>query len=76
MRAPKGPENWGELDAASRVCATGSQQSPIDIELTIRAELPPLKIEWAKNADTIVNNGHTIQLNAGPDSILVVGEDR
>jgi carbonic anhydrase len=65
-----GPSLWGELDAASRVCSTGSQQSPIDIGATIRAELPPLKIEWTKSADTIVNNGHTIQLNAAPGSTL------
>lgn len=73
---PDGPENWGEHNAASRVCAVGTQQSPIDIEAPIRAELAPLRIDWAKSADTIVNNGHTIQLSAGADSILVVGDDR
>lgn len=71
----EGPDHWGNLDAASKVCATGSQQSPIDIDATIRAELPPLKIQWAKSADTIVNNGHTIQLNAAPGSTLTLGDD-
>ena len=71
----QGPSHWGDLDAASRVCSTGSQQSPIDLGATIRAELPPLKIQWTKNADTIVNNGHTIQLNAAPGSTLTIGDD-
>jgi carbonic anhydrase len=70
-----GPSHWGDIDAASRVCATGSQQSPIDVDATIRAELPPLKIQWAKSADTIVNNGHTIQLSAAPGSTLTLGDD-
>ena len=71
----QGPSHWGDLDAASKVCSIGSQQSPIDIELPIEAELPPLKIQWAKSADTIINNGHTIQLNAAPGSTLKLGDD-
>ncbi len=72
----EGPAHWGALDAASRVCSIGSQQSPIDIGATIRAELPPLKIEWANSVDAIVNNGHTIQLNAGAGSTLSLGEEQ
>jgi carbonic anhydrase len=41
----QGPSHWGELDAGSLVCSTGSQQSPIDIQTTVRAELPALKIQ-------------------------------
>lgn len=70
-----GPDHWGDLDAASKVCASGSQQSPIDVERPIEADLPDLKIQWAKSADTIVNNGHTIQLNVAPGSTLMLGGD-
>lgn len=70
-----GPDHWGDLDAASKVCASGSQQSPIDVERAIEADLPDLKIQWAKSADTIVNNGHTIQLNVAPGSTLMLGDD-
>lgn len=70
-----GPDHWGDLDAASKVCATGSQQSPIDVERPIEADLPDLKIQWAKSADTIVNNGHTIQLNFAPGSTLTLGDE-
>ena len=57
-----GPEKWGGLDAADAACSAGGQQSPIDITGTISARPPPLKISWSKRPDTIVNNGHTIQL--------------
>jgi carbonic anhydrase len=68
-----GPAKWGDLDAAYRVCSTGTQQSPIDIGETIKAQLAPLRMTWAKTAETIVNNGHTIQLNMGDSSVLALG---
>jgi carbonic anhydrase len=68
-----GPAKWGDLDAANRACSVGTEQSPIDIGQTIKAQLGALNITWAKNVDTIVNNGHTIQLNAGDSSVLAVG---
>jgi len=55
--------NGGNLEAANKVCSIGAQQSPIDIETTIKSQLPALKIDWSNNAETIVNNGHTIQVN-------------
>jgi carbonic anhydrase len=65
-----GPDKWGELDPANRVCAVGSQQSPLDIDQSIRAQLAPLRMAWAKRADTIVNNGHTIQVGFADGSTL------
>jgi carbonic anhydrase len=35
--------------------------------------LPPLKIGWSGKTDTIVNNGHTIQLNFENGGMLDVG---
>ena len=69
-----GPARWGDLDAANKVCAIGSQQSPIDIGTTIKSQLPALKIDWARSADTIVNNGHTIQLNFAEGSTMRLGD--
>jgi carbonic anhydrase len=70
-----GPANWGNLDAASKACAVGTQQSPIDIGSTVRAQLPPLKIGWSKRPDTIVNNGHTIQANFSAGNTLTLGKE-
>jgi carbonic anhydrase len=69
-----GPDKWGGLDAANVACSSGDQQSPIDITGSISARQPPLEINWNKRPDTIVNNGHTIQLNFAAGSTLDVGE--
>jgi carbonic anhydrase len=69
-----GPAKWGDLDAADKACAIGLQQSPIDIEAAIKSQLPALKLNWPKNANTIVNNGHTIQLNFAEGSTLMLGD--
>jgi carbonic anhydrase len=69
-----GPAKWGDLDAADKACGIGLQQSPIDIERPIRSQLPPLRLNWVKSADTIINNGHTIQLNFAEGSTLTVGD--
>ena len=71
-----GPAKWGDLDTANKVCTLGSQQSPIDIGNTVRSQLPALKLNWAKSADTIVNNGHTIQLNFADGSTLTLGDTK
>ncbi|MEO8320209.1 MAG: carbonic anhydrase family protein [Bradyrhizobium sp.] len=69
-----GPAKWGDLDAANKVCSIGSQQSPIDIGPTVKSRMPALKLAWSKTADTIVNNGHTIQLNFAEGSTLKLGD--
>jgi carbonic anhydrase len=68
-----GPAKWGDLDDANKACSLGSQQSPINIGPTIKSQLPALKLSWDKTADTIVNNGHTIQLNFAEGSTLKLG---
>ena len=69
-----GPAKWGDLDAANKACSIGSQQSPIDIGPTVKSQLPALKLAWGKTADTILNNGHTIQLNFAEGSTLKLGD--
>ena len=69
-----GPAKWADLDAANKVCSLGSQQSPINIATAVKAQLPVLKLAWGRSADTIVNNGHTIQLNFVEGSTLKLGE--
>jgi carbonic anhydrase len=70
-----GPANWGNIDAASKVCSAGTQQSPVDIVASVHAGLPPLGFRWRGNADTIANNGHTIQVNFTGDNKLTLGKE-
>lgn len=71
-----GPAHWGDIDAASKVCSVGSQQSPIDIQSSIKSQLPPLQFAWRTKPDMIVNNGHTIQVNSDLGNTLTVGKDK
>ncbi|WP_241606037.1 carbonic anhydrase [Rosenbergiella epipactidis] len=57
------PENWGALGSQYQLCKEGAYQSPIDIHGTIEAKLPPLPLHFRAHATTIINNGHTLQLN-------------
>src|SRR5581483_7565482 len=43
-----GPDHWGDVDAASKVCTAGSQQSPIDITGAVKSTLPKLELSWSK----------------------------
>jgi carbonic anhydrase len=68
--AADGPESWADIDPTNKACALGSHQSPINIADSIRAQLPPLKLNWSRRTSTIQNNGHTIQVNIADGSTL------
>lgn len=70
---PEGPARWGELDPSFKVCAVGTEQSPIDLKGAIRANLPPVRLDWRPEAYAVVNNGHYIQANAKPGSVARIG---
>ncbi|MBT0728609.1 carbonic anhydrase [Rosenbergiella nectarea] len=57
------PENWGTLSSEYQMCKEGAYQSPIDIKGTIDAKLPPLALHFRTHTTSIINNGHTLQLN-------------
>ncbi len=67
--AKNGPEHWG---AEGPACKTGTHQSPIDIKTAgkeaakVSKALPALQLKgWGKTSGTLVNNGHTFQVNFG-----------
>ena len=70
-----GPDKWGSVGGEGNVCATGDQQSPVNITGTVRADVPRLVMSWTRRPDTIVNNGDTIRLNIPEGATLRVGND-
>ncbi|NSX18111.1 carbonic anhydrase family protein [Cupriavidus taiwanensis] len=62
---PTGTSHWAELDQAYQTCALGKHQSPIDIRTgkARRADLKPIGFGYAAAPGTVVNNGHTVQIN-------------
>jgi carbonic anhydrase len=69
-----GPTHWGALDTAFSTCATGTQQSPVDLRKVRLAQLTPVKVDWERFTPTVINNGHTIQVNTdGKGSMVLDG---
>ncbi len=75
-QGPGGPTHWGDLDEDYATCSLGHAQSPVDIQRTVKKVMPPLMFEYTMIAPTMVNNGHTIQVNVPPGNSVTVGERR
>ena len=70
------PLNWGKLKADYATCASGQRQSPIAIEDndTLRGPAEAIQFSYAPSKGTVLNNGHTIQVNVyGENSLTVRG---
>ena len=70
------PENWGDLSSEYRTCKFGMQQSPIDLHSSVDADLATIDINYQPIPLTIINNGHTIQVDAkSGNTIKLDGEE-
>ena len=67
-----GPEHWGDLKPEFIMCKIGKNQSPVDINRIVEAELKELKISYRPGASYLVNNGHTIKVSYEKGSYLEV----
>lgn len=56
------PEQWSTLNQKYSAC-NGLNQSPINIERTVKAELEPLKFSYNTMIHAIENKGHTVQVD-------------
>jgi carbonic anhydrase len=73
----EGPEHWGALAESFASCSSGQQQSPIDIPASIASgELSALSFDYAAAPATILDNGHTVQVNLmeGANELSISGE--
>ena len=73
-----GPQAWGKLKPEFNVCAIGKRQSPINIEEgnTLMGPAEPVQFGYTPSNGTVVNNGHTIQVDVqGDNSITVRGSN-
>lgn len=68
-----GPSHWGKLNPAWGKCATGTRQSPIDIRDGIQLDLEPVAFDYQHAVLTVIDNGHTVQVNVGAGSTIAVG---
>ncbi len=66
------PANWGKLDEKFKMCAEGKTQMPIDIKPTKDIDLPKLDLKYGANSKSVVNNGHTVQVNMNSGDTLTI----
>lgn len=66
------PARWGTLSPEYATCGTGKNQAPVNIEHTVKSELPALPFAYQAGGREIINNGHTIQVVYADGSKLTV----
>ena len=71
-----GPAHWGSEDPAWAACASGHEQSPIDIGNAQRQDLPAIEFDYHPVPLAVTDTGFTMQVNvpAGSGGISVGGE--
>ena len=65
-----GPDSWGDLDRFFELCSEGTEQSPIDISNLWIHDVPEIKFYYSPTIMTILNNGHTVQVNYDDGSFV------
>lgn len=67
----KNPAQWSKLNPHYQACS-GLNQSPINIERTIQADLAPLKFDHDSTAKAVQNHGHTVQVEFNDGASLTL----
>ena len=69
-----GPQAWGRLKPEFNLCAIGKRQSPISIDegTTLQGPAEPIQFSYVPSNGTVVNNGHTIQIDIQGDNAITV----
>jgi carbonic anhydrase len=73
-----GPRVWGQLEPDFALCASGKRQSPINIEdeRTLQGPAEPLEFNYKPSNGSVVNNGHTVQVDVQGENTLGVRSSR
>lgn len=73
-----GPQAWANLKPEFATCATGKRQSPINIDdsVTLRGPAEAIGFDYSTSGASVVNNGHTIQIDVNGDNAIVVRGSR
>lgn len=68
-----GAERWGDLQPDFKVCKLGLEQTPIDLTDAMKGDAAAVALDYKPLALRVVNNGHTIQVNADAGSSCMIG---
>lgn len=56
------PEKWAKIHQDYNRC-DGFNQSPINVTNAVKSSISPLKFNYLSQANSIINNGHTVQID-------------
>jgi len=69
------PQNWSKISPEFSECTNGKNQSPVDIHNASPVHATPLSISYLAAPESVVNNGHSVQVNVPKgDTLIVDGE--
>lgn len=71
-----GPQAWGGLRPEFARCGNGNRQSPIDIRDGIGVELEPVQFDYRATPFSVIDNGHTVQVDVRGGNAIQVGGRR
>lgn len=60
---PEGAEHWADLAKENALCGSGQQNSPVDLQHAVSADLGPLLLDYRAVPMAVRNTGHAIQLD-------------
>lgn len=70
------PQNWSKLNPDFMLCEKGKNQSPVDIHGALKTHAQPLNISYKLAPDSIINNGHSIQVNVKEGDVLTLDGEK
>lgn len=71
-----GPDHWGSMKADYHLCSAGKMQSPVDIDKGLAVKASEIAFNYSATGLTIGNNGHTVQVDYGSGSHIIVDGHR
>jgi carbonic anhydrase len=70
------PTQWGKLSKDFALCELGRDQSPINIKNVVEDSPAKIKFDYKPSPLSIVNNGHTIQVNYAEGSAVTINGEK
>jgi len=70
------PTQWGKLSNDFATCELGRDQSPINIKNAMVDSLAKIKFDYQPTPLSVINNGHTIQVNYGQGSTVAIDGEK
>lgn len=73
---PTGPQAWAQLSPLYSLCERGRRQSPIDIRDGLKVDLEPVQFDYKPGFFSIIDNGHTVDVQLASGSAIELGGRR